>query len=181
MVKNDKKMAIFGYILIGLVALSLFSIMWANLSLAPWVPMWSRDKKRVFALAGLKAGENFYDLGCGNGKIVVYAAKHFDVRATGIELAFPLYAACKLRQIFAGNRNIIFKFGDLFKEDLSGADVVYVYGMPKVLKNKLKEKLERELKPGARVVSYVFKIDGWQPAAVDKPDERSVPIYLYVS
>lgn len=176
-------------------------------SFAPWVPCRNRDLKRIFKLANLKPGEIFYDLGCGDGKTVIYAAKNFNAKAVGIEMAIPLFIICKIRQIlnllsytesslsFLKPRlpspskgeetkcltqpSIIFKWKNLFNEDLSKADVIYFFGMPKTIKNKLKEKIKREAKPGARVISYVFKVDGWEPGIIDKPGKNELAVYLY--
>jgi SAM-dependent methyltransferase len=159
--------------------LILISMAIAGKSFAPWVPTWKKDLPRIFKLADLKPDETFYDLGCGDGKTVIYAVKNFSVKAIGIELALPLYFVCKIRQVFVHNKNLIFKYKSLFSEDLSRANVIYVFGTPNPLKNKLKQKLEQELKPGARVISYVFPIVGWQPTIEDKPTARSNSIYLY--
>jgi SAM-dependent methyltransferase len=161
----------------------LLSMFYAALSLAPWVPSPRKHLERAFALAKIKPGERFYDLGCGDGRAVVYAAKHFDAIATGIELAFPLYLAAKIRALLARNRRVTILFGDLFKHDLADADVIYVYGMPKVLAKRLREKLEHECKPGVRIVSFVFEIQGWQPTEVDRPPGKSRKNYamtLYI-
>jgi len=155
------------------------TVLWAILSLAPWVPSRAKDLKRIFKLANLKPGEIFYDLGCGNGRIVFYANKNSQAKTIGIELALPFFLICKIRQIFHTNKNIIFKFKSLFKEDLSKADVVYVFGLPKALEKKLKQKLEKELKPGARVISYCFFIKGLEPKIIDKPDKKTNSIYVY--
>ncbi len=157
-------------------AITLF---WATLSLAPWVPSRKRDLKRIFKIADLKPNDTFYDLGCGNGRIIFYANRNFQVKSIGIELALPLFLICKIRQIFHSNENIIFKYKSLFKEDMSKADVIYVFALPKSLEKKLKQKLERELKPGARVISYCFSIKGLKPKIIDKPDQKANSIYLY--
>jgi cyclopropane fatty-acyl-phospholipid synthase-like methyltransferase len=62
----------------------------------------------IFKLANLQPGEKFYDLGCGNGKVVIYAAKNFPIEAIGVELAFPLYLICKIRQFFLLGRILNF-------------------------------------------------------------------------
>lgn len=157
----------------------LLSVGYASLSLAPWVPSRKKDLPRIFKLAGLKPGEKFYDLGCGNGRLAIYAANNFQAQAIGVELALPLYFVCVIRRLFNGNKLLIFKLKNLFKENLSSADVVYIFGMPDKLKTKMREKLERELKLGARVITYAFPIKDWTPEIVDKPNERDISIYLY--
>ncbi|MFA6551264.1 MAG: SAM-dependent methyltransferase [Patescibacteria group bacterium] len=157
----------------------LFTYAWAAFSFAPWVPCWHKDLARIFKLAQLKTGEIFYDLGCGNGKTVIYAADKFKAKAIGVEFALPLYFICRIRQIAGGKNNVVFKWKNLFNENLADADVVYFFGVPDSIKLKLKEKLERELKPGARVISYVFSVPGWTPAVVDKPTPDAADIYLY--
>jgi hypothetical protein len=162
----------------------LLSMFIPALSFAPWVPSPMKHLKRAFDLAKIKPGERFYDLGCGDGRAVVYAAKHFGAKATGIELAFPLYIAANIRVLLARARGATIVFGNLFKRDLSDADVIYVYGMPSELTGRLREKLERECKRGTRVISFVFEIKGWQPTAVDRPAtgnrRKDIAVTLYV-
>ncbi|MFH1030401.1 MAG: hypothetical protein V1770_04035 [bacterium] len=169
---------IYSIILVLIILIAATTII-AGKSFAPWVPCRDRDLRRIFKLANLKPEEVFYDLGCGNGKTVVFAAKNYGAKAVGIELAFPLFIASKLRELVNGNKNIKFKWKNLFDEDISKADVIYFFGMPKTIKNKLKEKIEKEAKPGARIVSYVFKVEGWEPQIIDKPNANDLPVYLY--
>ena len=167
------------YLLLILVIFLVFlTVALAANSLAPWVPAHGRDLERIAQLADLKPGEHFFDLGCGDGRTVCYLARKEGVRATGIEMALPLYLVCKIRQLFQKNPKINFRYGNLFKTDLSKADVVYVFGMPKRL-DKLRIKLEKELKPGARVISYVFPIQNWQPGIISEPSKADMEIYLY--
>lgn len=164
------------FFILGLILLS-----WAlaGLSLAPWVPVRTRDLERIFRLAQLQPGQTFYDLGSGTGKIVFYAARHFSVQAVGIEFNWLLFFTSRLRQLFFSSKNITFEYGNLFSKNLAAADVAYVFGMPQALKNRLAHKLAQELRPGARVISYVFPIADWTPQVVDKPSEEQVAIYLY--
>lgn len=167
------------YLVIILIVLLAGSFMIAAWSMAPWVPAWKKDLPRIFNLAQLQPGEIFYDLGCGNGKVVLFAGEKFQAKATGIELALPMYAVCKVRQFMNRNPNISFRLGNLFSIDISDADVVYVFGMPDKLSTRLRQKLEAELKPGTRVVSYVFPIGDLAPIHIDKPSSDDVSIYLY--
>ena len=160
----------------------LVSMLYAAFSFAPWAPSHKIHLKRALNLAELKSGENFYDLGCGDGRTVICAAKHFGAHATGVELAFPMFLIARLRVWLskASNANIV--FGDLFREDLSNADVIYVYGMPNALEHKLRTKLESECKPETRIVSFMFEIRGWTPVTIDHAPGRwkkDVPLALY--
>jgi SAM-dependent methyltransferase len=166
------------------VALLLFllaiaaSMLVPFLSLAPWLPTRGRDIDRALTLAGLKPGERFYDLGCGDGRVVSAAAGR-GAEAIGLEISFAMWLFCRVRQAFGFADGATFRFKNLFGQDLSDADVVYVYGLPEVNAKRLKPKLEAELKPGARVVAYEFRFDGWQPTAIDGSPPRDKRIYLY--
>jgi len=148
-------------------------------SMAPWVPSWKKDLPRIMTLANLQPGETFYDLGCGNGKVVLAAAEQPGVQAIGVELAWPLFLICIIRKWLAHNPRLHFVLGNLFTQDLSQADVVYVFGVPETLQKKLKMLFEQKLKPGARVISYTFKIAGWTPTLVHKPTSKDIAIYFY--
>lgn len=167
------------YLIFLAIVFILSTYAWAAFSFAPWVPCWSKDLARIFKFARLKEGEIFYDLGCGNGKTVIYAAKNFKAKAVGLELALPLYFFCQWRQLFNYRYDVTFRWKNLFKEDLAAADVIYFFGLPHIIRKRLKDKLERELKSGTRVISYTFAIPGWQPTCVDKPTIKDLPIYVY--
>ena len=156
------------------------NIIFSVLSFAPWVPARGRDLKRIFKLAALKPGQIFYDLGCGDGKAVFYAAKNFRVRAIGVEFSFPLYLLCRLKNVFCGSGLARFRFKNLYDENLSAADAVYFFGIPYRINEAFKQKLKREMKPGAKIISYSFAFPDWLPAVTDRPNDKDLPIYLYV-
>jgi SAM-dependent methyltransferase len=158
----------------------LISIAFAFNSLAPWVPTKKKDLKRIFKLAALKPDEIFYDLGCGDGRVAIYAAKNINAKVIGLELAWPLCLICKIRQLFHKNKNLEFKFKNLFRQNLARANAVYIFAAnPGKLKGKLIKKLEAELKPNVRIITYAFPIAGWQPKIIDKPTKNDISIYLY--
>jgi len=162
-------------IIIVIVLIGFSTLAIAGKSFAPWVPTKKKDIERVMRLAELRPGEIWFELGCGDGRMTVAAAQAGS-KATGIELALPLYLAAKIRALKSSAK---IRYGNLFKLDISNADVVYFFGMPDPITKKLKTKLEAELKPGTRVISYAFPVEGWEPLIVDKPTENDIDIYLY--
>lgn len=168
-------MDLFLFVVIGVFLLTLA---YAGVSFAPWVPTRISDIDRIFELAQLQDGESFCELGCGTGRVMFTAADRYNVSTSGYEIAAPLWGYAKIRQLLNKKKNAKVFYKSLYKADLSNADVVYFFGMPKKIQKKLVKKLEKELKPGTRVISYVFPIDSWEPTSVDQPD-NSLPIYVY--
>lgn len=160
--------------------LILLTLAITALSLAPWVPTKRKDLERIKKIASLKDGDIFYDLGCGDGRVTAYISQNTKITAIGIELAIPFYFICKMREIFNTEGNLNFKLKSLFQEDLSKADAIYLFAAnSQKLSGKLIEKLERELKPGTKIISYAFPIQKWEPKTVDQPNKKEVAIYLY--
>jgi hypothetical protein len=167
------------FIIYLIFTLMLITIVMASLSLAPWVPTRKKDLMRISSLAEIGQNDTFYDLGCGNGRTVFYINKKHGIKSIGVELAFPFYLVCIIRNFFYNNKNAKFKYNSLFKENLSDATVVYIFGLKDSMKEKLKNKLTNELKKGARVITYSFPIEGWVPAEINRPTSVDLPIYLY--
>lgn len=172
-------MELFYSIALAIVGVIIGSTALGVISLAPWVPSRKKDLSRIFALADLKPDETFYDLGCGTGQLVIYANQHFKCKAIGIEIGLPMYLICRFKKLFKNNKNIIFNWKNLFKQNLTDADVIYLFGLPGTLKEKLTNKLKRELKPGSRVLSYAFPINGWPVIKTNGDGQKQVKIYLY--
>ncbi len=148
--------------------------------LAPYVPSPQPIVDRMLELASVKPGEMVYDLGCGDGRVLITAAQRFNARAVGIEISDKLVqqATEKVAHLGLQDQVKVVK-GDLRETDLSGADVVVVYLMT-LSNEEIRPRLERMLKPGSRVVSYSYAVPGWKPTRVDKTDERhGHTIYLY--
>jgi len=139
----------------------------------------------MLVLAELKPGEVFYDLGAGDGRTVIMAAQEFGARAVGIELREDLAkkALQTVYQLGLQDRVTILH-SNLFDVDISPADVVFLY-LTTSANEKVKPKLEAELKPGARVVSHDYEIVGWKPVKVEEFCENpslgypSHTLYLY--
>lgn len=149
--------------------------------LAPFVTSPQPIIERMLELANLKSGEMLYDLGCGDGRILVSAVKKFGARAVGVEMSEPLVKQANNNIQSQGIQNQARVIqADMMGVDVSGAQVVTLYLLTDA-NDLLKPKLEKELKPGARVVSLEFKVRGWKPARVDKIEAHHRPytVYLY--
>lgn len=146
---------------------------------APFVPTPMNAVKKTLKAANIKPGEKVYDLGCGDGRVVYLANKIYGAEGVGFELSPLVYALAKIRQFFWRSKAKI-HFGNFKKYDLSDADVVFCYLLPDTMV-RLAPKFAKELKPGARLVSYAFNIEGWKPTRqVDKNSkDRISTIWIY--
>jgi precorrin-6B methylase 2 len=120
---------------------------------------------RMLALAGTRADDYVVDLGSGDGRIVIAAARRFGARALGIELDGELVKASQQNARRAGVADRArFVQGDVLTADFSAASVVTVYLLPDLI-GKLQSRFVTELKPGTRIVSHAFRMSGWTPVA----------------
>ena len=151
------------------------SILLPEVKGAPWVPTSKRLVGRVLTLAELKPGELLYDLGSGDGRIVIAAARDFGARSVGIEIdPFRVfYSRQRISQLGLREKASIVR-GDLFKVNLKDADVVVLYLLQHT-NDRIQTKLESELKPDCRVVSVVWKFEGWDLIKADYEEM----IYVY--
>lgn len=167
-------------VVIFIFTLGFLSMAISAVSFAPWVPTKKIDVSRALGLAQIKDGQIIYDLGCGTGTVLLEAAQKYSIKAIGFELSWPFYLVCLIRKKLGRFRgSLTFRMKNFFSQNLSEADIVYIFGMPATISKKLKPKFERELKPGTKVISYVFPIEGWKFSAVDRAKDQR-PIYLYI-
>jgi ubiquinone/menaquinone biosynthesis C-methylase UbiE len=136
------------------------------MSVAPFVQTPLEVAKKMLELSQLKADENLYDLGCGDGRLVILAAKDIGANSTGVDLREDLLERAKieiLRLGLQGKARVI--LGNFFDVDISPANVVTLY-LTSSANERLRPKLEKELKVGSRVVSHDFRVPGWKPSSV---------------
>jgi len=150
-------------------------------NLAPFVPTPEPVVERMLEAAELKPGETLYDLGCGDGRILFVAAQKFRAHAVGVELSSRLVKQATDKALALGLQNEIHVIeGDLLKVDVQPADVVTLY-LQRLSNEKLKPILQKQLKPGSRVISHDYEIMGWKPTRVDRimVYQRLHTIYVY--
>lgn len=148
----------------------------------PWVPTREELLEIVIRLANINNNDVFYDLGCGDGRVVIKALKEGAKKGICVELNSSLIEKAK------GNaklENVLdrieFINDDFFKVSLSNATVVYMYLLTSVNK-ALRPKLESELMPGTRVITLDFEIPGWKPIQIVEVSlpMRTARLFLYV-
>lgn len=145
---------------------------------APWVPLEPQVVNNVMELAQIKPGEVFYDLGSGDGCLVIAAAFR-GARAYGVEVdRFRVWYSRFCIFIFGlrGKAKII--HANIFNVDLTSADVITTYLLQET-NNKLFHKFNKELKPGTRIVSAAFNYPAWEPVAIDPRGPIYGPLHLY--
>jgi SAM-dependent methyltransferase len=128
-----------------------------------WVPSDLVVVRRMLELAGVGRDDVVYDLGSGDGRIVIMAAREFGARGVGVDVDPALIQKSRANAVAAGVADrVTFVEQDLFAADISQATVVALYLSPDV-NRRLRPKLERELRPGARIVSHDYDMGEWRP------------------
>ena len=149
------------------------------MKVAPYIPSAPEAIRKMLEIGEARPNDTLYDLGCGDGRILIVAVKEFGVKkAVGIEIRRDLVrkALENVKKMNLADRISII-WGDFFYVDISPATIVTLY-LSYTGNVKLKEKLKRELKKGTRVVSHDFEIPGWSP--IKEAVVGLHNIYLYV-
>jgi precorrin-6B methylase 2 len=152
--------------------------------LAPYHPTPETVVDSMLRLGGLKPGEKMYDLGSGDGRIVIAAARKFHAEAVGVELDQDLCKLSGAKILKLGlDKHAHIVNGDLLKQDYSSADLVTVYLLSDAVNNLVQPLLDKQLKKGARIVAKDFDFRNWTPEKVeniaDDGEGRSHTLYLY--
>ncbi|MEJ7606805.1 MAG: class I SAM-dependent methyltransferase [Bryobacteraceae bacterium] len=150
-------------------------------NLAPYVASPQPIVDRMLDLAGVKPGETVYDLGCGDGRILITAAQRFGAKGVGVELSEKLVRSTtdSLKRMNL-NEQIKIVHANLLDVNLEPADVVTIY-LETGSNDKLRPNFEKSLRPGTRVVSHDFEVRGWKPSRIEKLHvyNRDHTIYVY--
>lgn len=146
----------------------LLGLAQAPSSLAPFLATPPDVVERMLTLAGTTSRDVVYDLGCGDGRIVIAAARRFGARGVGVDIDRSLIAKAQAAAREAGvDHLVIFKVQDAMTVDVSDATVVTLYLLA-ASNAKLRPELTRMLRPGARIVAHNFPLGGdWEPSVID--------------
>lgn len=158
------------------LAIGALSMMWSEVVGSGWQPTSMKIVRTMLEMAEVGPADVVYDLGSGDGRIVVEAARRRQARAVGIE-ADPLrvlWSRLVIALLDLRNR-VRIVWGNFFHQSISEATVVTLF-LTQRTNQRLKIKLQQELKPGTRVVSHVWTFDGWLPSKVD----TEAQVYMYV-
>jgi SAM-dependent methyltransferase len=150
-------------------------------NLAPYIPSPQIVVERMLEAGRLKPGETVYDLGSGDGRVVITAARKYHAFAVGVEISEILcQSTIKKVDALGLSSQVRIIHDNALKVDLSPADVVTLYLLTSS-NARLRPNLEKYLKPTARVVSLNFAIPGWKPASVETihSDRQTHTIYIY--
>jgi SAM-dependent methyltransferase len=141
----------------------------------PYVPTPDDVVDKMLELAKVSRSDTLYDLGCGDGRIVVAAAKKYGARGTGIDINPQRIEEARSNAKNAGVADKVqFRVGNLFETDVSSATVVTLYLLPDI-NLKLRPRLWEQLKVGTRVVSHAFDMgEGWPPERVEKVGNKTI-------
>lgn len=145
----------------------------------PYVPTPKKNIEKIFDCFTLSAGNRFYDLGCGDGRFVIAAARR-GARAVGFEISPWAYLKARFN-VWRTHVPAEIRYADFYHADLSDADAIFCFLITTVMP-VVEKKLRQELKPGAQVVCYGFKLPTWPPEKIVelKPGKKNASkIYVY--
>jgi SAM-dependent methyltransferase len=152
----------------------------------PYVPTTDEAVHAMLDLAGVKKTDIVYDLGCGDGRIVIAAAKQFGAHGVGIDIDPTRIAEARDNARKAGVENLVrFEEGDLFEADIHEANVVTLFLLSSI-NLRLRPKLLHDLRPGTRIVSNTFDLGDWKAdkemnvGDTDGPEFLSRHLYLWI-
>ncbi len=135
---------------------------------APYVATPNNIVDAMLSLARVKSTDVVFDLGCGDGRIAIQAAKRYGAHAVGVDINPDMIAAAKANAKRAGVENLVrFEEKNVFDTDVSGATVVAMYLLQN-MQIKLRPTLLQQLKPGARIVTHSFDMGPWKPTTIQR-------------
>ena len=171
--------------LVGLILIYVISFVVGTKTGSPFIPSRNPVIKEALKLAGVKKNQLIYDLGCGDGRVLIEAARQ-GFRAEGWEIDPLIFLLAWWRVRRSGlSRKIKLHWGSFWSADFAKADIVYVYQLPRYM-DKLKEKLTSQMRPGSKIISNSFLLPKLKPKKTKVLDYKppvkflaQTTIYLY--
>lgn len=160
-----------------IIIIYMISDIYASIAGGPFVPTKKREIEIILKEAKLKKGSVFYDLGSGDGRVVRFAVKKFGVIGYGFEINLLLIFWSRFLTWINRLKNCFFVQKNLFEVDLSKAEYIFLFLMPKTLM-KLLPKLKKEAK-NSMIISHGFKIINFDKFLINKIDHKPFPTYFY--
>lgn len=170
-------MAVASGLILILVIASTVVLFWIKV---PYAPIARTRVKQVIDLLELKPGQKFYELGCGDGRFVIEATRQ-GAAAVGFEISPWVFVRAKIFNFLAGSKGKIL-FKNFYNVNLADADAVFCFLVDKVMP-KVENKLMAELKPGAKIISYGFRLPNWKPTEVvylDPNNTKASKAFIYI-
>jgi hypothetical protein len=164
------------FVLLILLSIFLYYTLFAGLFFAPYLPTSGRDIEAILDFAKLKKGQQFIDLGSGDGKVVIEAVKKYNVNGTGIEINPLLIFFSRLKSRFLKLASIEFLRTDLYSFPLNNAHVVYLFLMPRMM-DKMALKVKQECGKGTLIISRGFELPNFKK--IHEIETKPFPTYFY--
>lgn len=172
----DLIMVLVSITVLGIVVRSLIV---AQASFAPWIPSSTAMAARAFAFVQPTKNMKFADLGCGDGRILFFANKKYGMSGDGYEISIIPYYLARLRLLLHRTSTVRILRKNLYDAPINQYDLVYIYGLPRSISARLLQKLDSEMKPGSRLISYNFHLDNKKPIAQFHDRWRNVYVYQF--
>ena len=165
------------FVLLVLIILLLPTV-YASVIGAPILNTSSKRIKQIIKSADVKNGDIIYELGSGMGNMALAFSENPSVKAVGFELSPIFYFVSLVRKWLSKRKNVDFRLKNFYKTDLGEATIVYFYLMPKSIE-KIKAKLDKELRSGAKIISFGFPIKEWNAEKIIR-GENLPSVYFYI-
>lgn len=159
-------------------AVYALSALYSSFMGSAYVPTKQKEVEYILKEAGLKKGQVFYDLGCGDGRVVRTAVKQYKVKGTGIDISPVLIFIANIKCLLYKVKGVRFRVENIVHTDIHDADVIFIFLMPAFIE-KLAPLFKKKLKKKTLVISHGFKIVQWDKNLVKTIHHIPFPTYFY--
>lgn len=169
---------IFLTIISGFITSYIISLLYSSIKGCYFVPSNKRALEKIFSNLSFKKNQRFIDLGSGDGRVVLYIAKKYKIKALGLEINPLLLLYSKIKAKIFKIKNAEFLRVNLIKDNWPSADIIYLFLIPKLI-FKIKKELKKRLDDGSLIISHGFSIDNFNKYLINKINNQPFPTYFY--